>query len=31
VLGEDGRLGRLARLNDGSEVEEIALSLPTPV
>jgi chemotaxis methyl-accepting protein methylase len=31
VLGEDGRLGRLARLNEGSEVEDLALNLPTPL
>lgn len=28
-LGEDGRLSQVARLNEGSEVEDIALSLPT--
>lgn len=29
TLGDDGRLRTLARLNEGSEVEEIALKLPT--
>jgi len=29
ALGEDGRLSQVARLNEGSEVEDIALSLPT--